>query len=243
MRLVPRMLFIILPAVLLTACSTASDSTAPVSPVSGPTKVINAGISGNTSGQLLARLDRDALSKEPDAVVIMVGTNDRLNSHSFTDSKTYRRNVEALVSRILSNRVGVVLVTPPTCIDRFLLTRHDPKHFASQSPTQRMKEVRRIVLDIARKRGVGLVDFHQYLTENRLGDERATSLLRNPANSGTKDGVHLTPNGSRRLAELVAAELKRKGLNKGTIVCFGDSITLGSRTANYPAFLQDILSR
>jgi lysophospholipase L1-like esterase len=238
---VPIRLLPTLSAFSLAACSTVSDP--PAAPVSGPAKVINAGVSGNTSGQLLARLDRDVLSRNPDVVVVMVGTNDRLNSHSFTEPEIYGSNVDALVVRILANRARVVLVTPPTCVGRFLLTRHDPKHFVRQSPSERMEEVRRILVGIARKRGVGLVDFHRYLTGNKLGDERATSLLRNPANSDAKDGVHLTPEGSRRLAELVATELKRMGLNRGTIVCLGDSITLGSPAASYPAFLGEILSR
>ena len=238
---VPPRLLPYLSAISLAACSAAPDP--PTSPISGSTKVINAGVSGDTSGQLLARLERDVLSRKPDVVVVMAGTNDRLNSHSFADADAYGNNIDLLVRRIRSGGARVILVTPPPCVERFLFTRHDPKLFARQSPSERMGEVRRILVGIARKRGAGLVDFHRYLTSNRLGDERATSLLRNPANSGAKDGVHLTPGGSRRLAELVAAELKRTGLNRGTIVCLGDSITLGSPAANYPAFLGEILSR
>ena len=62
--------------------------------------VINAGVGGNRSSQLLKRLDRDVLAKQPTTVVLMVGTNDRLNSGGFIDIKSYRKNVESLIDQI-----------------------------------------------------------------------------------------------------------------------------------------------
>ena len=55
--------------VLLTGFVNAEDTT-----------VINAGVGGNTTRNLLKRVKKDVLAKKPDVVVMMVGTNDALNS-------------------------------------------------------------------------------------------------------------------------------------------------------------------
>ncbi len=206
-------------------------------------EVINAGVGGNRSHNLLTRLDRDVLKHKPTVVVLMVGTNDRLNSGGFVAINDYRKNVELLISRIHSHGANTVVVTPPTCIPELLFTRHDPQKFADQSPTNRMKEVQSVLIDIARNNEIRLVDFHQYLLDKNIADSQASSVIRNVANSGSKDGVHLTSRGYELLAELVAKELAAPNYNTSRVVCFGDSLTKGSEATNYPAYLGSILSK
>jgi lysophospholipase L1-like esterase len=206
-------------------------------------EVINAGVGGNRSSALLGRLERDVLKQKPTVVVLMVGTNDRLNSGSFVDAKSYRKNVETLVDRIRKSGAKVLLVTPPPCIPELLFTRHDPVKFAEQSPVERMAEVRKLLIDVSKKHEVALVDFHQHLIENRIADDRKGSVIRNVANSGVKDGVHLTPQGYKLLAELIAKKLKTAELPTSRVVCFGDSLTKGSAKANYPDYLKAIHNR
>ena len=183
------------------------------------------------------------LSRRPTAVVLMVGTNDRLNSGGFVDAKSYRKNVETLVDRIRQGDSKVLLVTPPPCIPELLFTRHDPRNFADQSPEERMKEVRSILLDIAEEHSVPLVDFHEHLVQKKIADHQKESVIRNVANSGVKDGVHLTPHGYELLAQLIAEKIKTAKLPSSKVVCFGDSLTKGSAKANYPAYLDEILKR
>ncbi len=173
----------------------------------------------------------------------MVGTNDRLNSGGFVDPKTYRKNVATLVDRIRQGGSKVLLVTPPPCIPELLFTRHDPRKFADQSPAERMAEVRSILLDIAKEQNVPLVDFHEHLLGEKIADKQATSVIRNVANSGVMDGVHLTPRGYELLAQLIAKKIKAAELPASKVVCFGDSLTKGSAKANYPAYLDEILKR
>tara|TARA_R110002072_G_scaffold299632_1_gene475532 strand:+ start:136692 stop:138266 length:1575 start_codon:yes stop_codon:yes gene_type:complete len=206
-------------------------------------EVINAGVGGNRSSQLLNRLERDVLMQKPTTVVLMVGTNDRLNSGGFVDAKTYRKNVETLIDRIRQSGAKVLLVTPPPCIPELLFTRHDPQKFADQSPVERMAEVRELLLNVSKMRDVPLVDFHQHLIEHEIADDRKSSVIRNVANGGGKDGVHLTPQGYKLLAGLIAKKLKSSGLPTSRVVCFGDSLTKGSATANYPEYLKATLSR
>jgi lysophospholipase L1-like esterase len=207
------------------------------------TEVFNAGVGGNRSANLLSRLVRDVVARKPTSVVIMVGTNDRLNSGGFVDAKTHRKNVETLVDRIRKGGATVLLVTPPPCIPKLLFTRHDSQKFAGQSPNERMDEVRKVLIDISKQQDVPLVDFHQHLIQKKLADNRKSSVIRIVANSGVKDGVHLTPAGYELLAELVAKKLETAKLDTSQAVCFGDSLTKGSAKANYPAYLDAILKR
>ena len=206
-------------------------------------EVINAGVGGNRSSQLLSRLERDVLGREPAVVVLMVGTNDRLNSGGFVDAESYRKNVETLVDRIQKGGAKVLLVTPPPCIPELLFTRHDPQKFADQSPVERMAEVGELLIEISTQHDVPLVDFHQHLIEHEIADAQKSSVIRNVANSGSKDGVHLTPQGYHLLAELIAKKLKSSELPTSRVVCFGDSLTKGATTANYPDDLEAILNR
>lgn len=206
-------------------------------------EVINAGVGGHRSSQLLKRLDRDVLTKQPSVVVLMVGTNDRLNSGGFIDIKDYRKNVNTLIDQIQSGGAKVLLMTPPPCIPELLFSRHDPKKFKDQSPVERMQEVRSVLLEISQKRKIPLIDFHHYLIDHNIADAKKTSVLRNPANSGIKDGVHLTPAGYQLLAKLVAEKLAAEKLDTTKVICFGDSLTQGSAKVNYPAYLREILAK
>jgi len=206
-------------------------------------EVINAGAGGHRSSQLLKRLDRDVLSKHPSTVLLMVGTNDRLNSGGFIEINVYRKNVESLIEQIQADGARVVLMTPPTCIPELLFNRHDAQKYADQSPVERMQEVRTVLLKLAREKQVPVIDFHDYLLEHKIADDSKTSVIRNPANSGVKDGVHLTPAGYQLLARLVADKLKAEKMDVSKVICFGDSLTKGSKQANYPDYLQALLAK
>lgn len=72
-------------------------------------RVFNAGVSGDTSWGVLARLERDALRFQPDLVTIMVGMND---SQRGPDSiPEFRRNLEAIVARIAAAGGEALLLT------------------------------------------------------------------------------------------------------------------------------------
>lgn len=74
--------------------------------------VINAGISGHSTTEGLARLDRDVLMHKPDLVTISFGLNDmgRLSEDQ------YRTNLETLVARIREAKARVLLCTPNSVI-------------------------------------------------------------------------------------------------------------------------------
>lgn len=68
----------------------------------------NAGVNGDTTTQMLARLETDVLAKNPDIVFILAGTNDLANS-AITDT-TVITNLQTMYEKILSTGAAVVAI-------------------------------------------------------------------------------------------------------------------------------------
>lgn len=190
-------------------------------------QVINAGIGGNSTRNLLKRVERDVLAHQPAVVVMMVGTNDALNSNNSVPIKEYGENLKQLVKSFTEAGSKVVLMTIPPCIDELLFSRHKAKFFTDRSPEDRIADVNAEVKKLAQSDGVRLVDVHALLEKGGAGSEKS-SLLRNVANSRSKDGVHPTSEGYDVIAQGVFEILKAAKWDGGAIVCFGDSITYGA---------------
>lgn len=75
-----------------------------------PADVINAGISGNRSDQMLARIQADALSLSPDVLVLMLTVNDRVNAVTLADHES---NYRSMISQAQAAGVKVVMMSPP----------------------------------------------------------------------------------------------------------------------------------
>lgn len=82
-------------------------------------RVVNAGISGNTSRDLLARWERDVLPYRPQWVSICIGVNDVWRQFDCPAQKEwhvlpeeYRENVENMILSVKETAKGVVLMTP-----------------------------------------------------------------------------------------------------------------------------------
>lgn len=72
--------------------------------------IINAGVPGNTSGQMSARLQADVLAHSPDVVVMMFTVNDRSNSIPLS---THEANYRSLIDQCRAAGAKVVLMSPP----------------------------------------------------------------------------------------------------------------------------------
>ena len=75
-----------------------------------PAEIINAGVPGNTSAQILARLQADVLSHSPDVVAMMFTVNDVGNSLPLS---THEANYRSIIEQCQVAGVKVVLITPP----------------------------------------------------------------------------------------------------------------------------------
>jgi lysophospholipase L1-like esterase len=77
------------------------------------TFVRNAGVAGNTTPDMLARLDTDVLAYNPDVVFITSGTNDIVSGAVDADYVTWLNALETIVVRLLCAGIEPILFTPP----------------------------------------------------------------------------------------------------------------------------------
>ncbi len=82
-------------------------------------KFINAGISGNTSTDLLNRFDSDIIAHNPNYVFILIGSNDvwrQFDRPCYPEQAvllpTFTENVEKMINKVLSIGATPILISP-----------------------------------------------------------------------------------------------------------------------------------
>jgi lysophospholipase L1-like esterase len=169
-----------------------------------PLEVVNAGVSGHRSPDMLSRFDQDVVARRPDLVLISVGTNDIW--HAFHDWSTgldhplgdlpagvpigaFTANVDAMVSAALSTGIGVVLVSPA-------IVHEDLERAENVRLADYVRSGRRL----AASRGCRFVDLHRpfrlVIGAWRRHAGPALNIL-------TVDGVHLNAAGNHLMAATI----------------------------------------
>ena len=140
--------------------------------------VINAGISGHTTTDGLARLEQDVLKHRPTLVTISFGLNDMTR----VPPEQFRTNLEQLIDRCSSEQSLVVLCTPNAVIN------------TDGRPIIRLREYCDIIRDVGRKKAVAVCD--QFAAGERL-KSRAPWTWR----LTLSDEIHPNMDGHKRMAE------------------------------------------
>lgn len=109
----------------------------------------NAGIYGNTTAQMLARLDQDVLSREPDTVFVLGGTNDLLRG---IDQAETIANLRMLAERSRETGADVYLGTIP------------PQEAVPQAAAA-TEQLNAAIVALAEEVDVPVLDFHAALVE------------------------------------------------------------------------------
>lgn len=207
-------------------------------------KVINAGIGGNNSIDLLARIDKDCLRHQPKLTVLMVGTND-MNSVKHVPLQDYKVNLNLLIAKIKSAGSQVLLMSILPLYEPYLLTRHPAAFYLPEGVSGRRNQLNEVIGQVAKSQRIHFLDLgHRFEAIGKIGTDR-DSLIQNVANTNKTDGIHPTANGYRFIALAVYDYLIDHQLPSDEIVCFGDSITKGDGTTDkdsYPAYLKKLLS-
>ncbi len=205
--------------------------------------VINAGVGGNNTADLLKRIDKDCLAHKPALTVLMIGTND-MNSRKHIPLPQYRENLSALIEKIKGVNSQVLLMTICPFINEYLFTRHDKAHYGAEGPAGRRAEVNRTIRALAEQYNTSFLDLGALFDKaGKVGLDKH-SLIQNEANTNKTDGVHPTPDGYRFIALAVYQHIVYNQLPQSRIVCFGDSITAGDggvQKESYPAWLLRLL--
>lgn len=163
------------------------------------TEIINSGISGHKSTDMLARFDRDVLAHKPDLLTISVGVNDVWHgfyeNHPLGDGprgvslEDYRKNVEEMVTKAKAANIRVVILST-TVIHEDLKNRENAK-IAGYNEALR---------DIAHKNGARFIDFQKPF-QALIKTYRQTTGAHD--NLLTSDGVHMNPEGNKVMAHTI----------------------------------------
>jgi|SRR5579872_702819 len=165
-------------------------------------EVINAGISGHKSTDMLARFQRDVLDKKPQLVTISVGVNDVW--HGFYDNHPdgdgprgvklpdYRKNVEEMIRLAEAASVRVVVLST-TVIHEDLQNPENAKLVGYNDALR----------DLARRHHAPFVDFQKPF-HALIADYRATGARDDLL---TVDGVHMNALGNKVMAQTILTGL------------------------------------
>ena len=187
-------------------------------------RVYNSGYPGDTTLELLKRFDRDVANHFPDVVVLLAGSNDMFYPGHILDIATYQKNLNILLGRINNISAQAILLTAPRFLKNLLIENFPETINHPVSLDDRLEELNLRIRETAENNYIPLVDTFKLIDPV---DETAESLVMNPANSGRRDGMHMTQAGCKVIAENVYNAIRANYPDAKTIVCFGDSITYG----------------
>ena len=139
--------------------------------------MINAGISGHTTADALARIDRDVVRRKPDLVTVMFGLNDMTR----VPLNKYRANVKEIVRKCRAAGAEVVLATPNNVIS------------TTSRPTKKLIAYCDVVRDLGRELDVPVCDLYREFDAVRAHDAYDWRLL-------MSDAIHPNMDGHKRIA-------------------------------------------
>lgn len=160
--------------------------------------MVPAGISGHKSNQMLARLERDVLSKKPDVMTLSCGVNDVWHGKNGVPLDQYKVNITKIVDTAQAAGIKVVILTS-TMI-------HEDQ---SKKNNQILIGYNDFLKELAKKKKCPLADLNGDMQSAIAAakDKKGGKLL-------TSDGVHMNPAGNKMMATGV---LRAFGLDKDQI--------------------------
>ena len=156
----------------------------------GNVTMVNAGTSGHTTANGLARMDKDVLAHQPTLVTVMFGLNDMTR----VPLNQYRANLKEIIANCRSIDAEVLLCTPNNVIT------------TSSRPTEKLIQYCDAVREVGREMKVPVLDCYQKLDMLRKDDALAWRLL-------MSDSIHPNMDGHKRLAELLAESITGRSIS------------------------------
>lgn len=149
-----------------------------------------AGISGHKSNDMLARVDRDVLSKRPAFMTLSCGVNDVWHGKNGVPLESYKKNITELIDKVQAAGVRPVLLTATMIYE-------DPGNAANQA----LAPYNEFIRTLARERKLPLADLNSQMQEAIKKAKAAGAPKPNRSNYFTSDGVHMAPEGDQMMAE------------------------------------------
>jgi len=145
---------------------------------------IPAGVGGNKSDDMLARLNADALAKKPDWLLLSCGVNDVWSRK--IDLDTFKKNITSIVDQAQAARIQVMILTPTPIYEMW------------HTEFSRLSDYSAFMVQLAHDRKLPLAD------ENAAYFAYFKTQPPDPTNNIlTIDGVHPNPDGHQVLATTI----------------------------------------
>lgn len=142
-----------------------------------------AGIGGQQSNDMLARLQRDVLTPKPEWVMISCGMNDVIHGAHGVPLEQYKINMTEMVTRCQAAGIKVILCTTTTAGS------------AESAATQQLGIYSDFLRSLAKQRQCTLINLYPVFVEVLRQKDTLHGL--------TGDGVHMTPEGNMLMAQTI----------------------------------------
>ena len=149
--------------------------------------VIPAGVSGNTSKDMLARLQRDVIDKKPDWMTLSCGVNDVWHGARGVPLDQYKTNITAIVDQATAAGIKVVILTSTMIME-------DPGNAFNKE----LADYNDFLRGFAKERHLPLADLNADM-QAELASEK-TELPGLKGTILTVDGVHMNGVGNEMMA-------------------------------------------
>jgi lysophospholipase L1-like esterase len=162
-------------------------------------KMLPAGVSGHKSNQMLARLQRDVLAKNPDWMTLSCGVNDVWHGKNGVPLEDYKKNITQIVDRAQAAGIKVMILTST-------MIREDP----SNEQNQTLSKYNAFLKQLVKTKGCRLADLYDDMKTGLIVGEGKPN-----GNQLTTDGVHMNTLGNIVMATGV---LRGFGMSQQDIV-------------------------
>lgn len=149
-------------------------------------RVVNAGLSANTTKDALRRIEKDVLTHSPDLVTVLFGSNDAA-VHKKVALKTYTENIFMITQQIGPEKT--ILITPPPVDEAFQPNRKNSELAKYADAVRRVSE----------DTGSYMIDFYTDLYTKPNYKELLVGIL--------NDGLHFGEAGYDILANLISEKI------------------------------------
>ncbi len=165
-------------------------------------EIIGAGISGHKSNDMLARLEKDVLSKKPQWMTLSCGVNDVWHGAKGVPLDEYKKNITEIVDKAQAAGVKVVVLTST-------MIRED----AANDENKKLAGYNDFLRALAVEKKCLLADLNGEM-QAALAEAMKAGAKPTNGNTLTADGVHMNPAGNQMMA---AGVLKGFGLDAAQV--------------------------
>lgn len=157
--------------------------------------ILNKGIIGETTNDMLERFPKDVVINNPSHVIIMGGTNDIIKG--FPLSRAYS-NIITMTQQALANKIipiiGLQILCDPTMAKEYW--PHIPNFF---EVNEQIKELRKRLLKFSNEFNIQVIDFYEEVNRHITENNKSLFYL---------DGVHLTSKGNEFMARAACQKIQ-----------------------------------